>query len=217
MAEQLTAAGHQAKIIAYSADPTLGYAELAELIQEQLPLAPFVILGESFSGPLAIEIAATEKERVKGLVLAGSFAKHPLPRLFAPLSKLYHRTLAPLWLVRLLLLSGFGDRALKDKVSSVLRSLPNAVVRKRLSEVVRVDKTAQLSEINCPLVYLRGTKDWLIGKASVDLITQHSKDCKIVEIPGPHLLLSVNAQNTAQYLARFSLKGINRIDRARDD
>ena len=46
-------------VVSYPPDQKLGYEELLPLVLERLPAAPFVLLGESFSGPLAVMAAAT--------------------------------------------------------------------------------------------------------------------------------------------------------------
>jgi pimeloyl-ACP methyl ester carboxylesterase len=51
-------------------DQALRYDELLPLVLEHLPTdRPFVVLGESFSGPLAIRIAAVRPPCLRALVL----------------------------------------------------------------------------------------------------------------------------------------------------
>jgi len=51
----------QALIFRYPAEARLGYAELTKFVKEQLPVnEPYILLGESFSGPIAVSIAATQ-------------------------------------------------------------------------------------------------------------------------------------------------------------
>ena len=44
--------------VSYPTDQPLGYNELLALIETSLPSDPFVVVGESFSGPLALMLAA---------------------------------------------------------------------------------------------------------------------------------------------------------------
>ena len=54
--------------------PHLGsYADLLDAIRDQLPDGRFIILGESFSGPLALQIARELPERVTAVILCNSF------------------------------------------------------------------------------------------------------------------------------------------------
>src|SRR5262245_31175156 len=56
------------RLISYPNEP-LSYDDLTQFVVERIPNRRFAILGESFSGPIAIEIAATQP-RVTGLILA---------------------------------------------------------------------------------------------------------------------------------------------------
>ncbi len=53
------AAGIEPLIVRYPCDVLLGYRELLPLVEEQLPAGPFVLLGESFSGPLTVMVAGS--------------------------------------------------------------------------------------------------------------------------------------------------------------
>src|SRR5882724_3945896 len=57
-------------VVAYPSDHPLGYDELEELVRSALPQnRSFVVLGESFSGPIAIRIAAHWLTNFRGLIL----------------------------------------------------------------------------------------------------------------------------------------------------
>jgi pimeloyl-[acyl-carrier protein] methyl ester esterase len=65
--------------VSYPTDRVLGYAELTQIARESLsPDEPFVLLGESFSGPIAISLAASAPPGLLGLVLCCTFARSPL-------------------------------------------------------------------------------------------------------------------------------------------
>ncbi|MEO7323268.1 MAG: hypothetical protein ABIW82_00405 [Dokdonella sp.] len=73
-------------VVSYPRDKVLDYSELEAFARAALPLdRPFVLLGESFSGPIALSIAAKPPSGLVGLVLSTSFAKSPIP-LFSPLA-----------------------------------------------------------------------------------------------------------------------------------
>jgi pimeloyl-[acyl-carrier protein] methyl ester esterase len=71
------------RIVAYPKDQPLGYDELEALVMAAIPRnQPFVLLGESFSGPLAIRIAARAPAGLAAVILSASFAKNPFPWLW---------------------------------------------------------------------------------------------------------------------------------------
>ena len=68
------------RIVAYPKDLALGYDELETLVLAALPRdRRFILLGESFSGPIAIRIAARSPAGLVALILCGTFAKNPFP------------------------------------------------------------------------------------------------------------------------------------------
>jgi pimeloyl-[acyl-carrier protein] methyl ester esterase len=74
--------GVSGNVVPYPPDVPLGYDELEPLVREALPTrGHFVLLGESFSGPLAIRIAANPPPALVGLILCVTFASTPSPTL----------------------------------------------------------------------------------------------------------------------------------------
>src|SRR4051794_17198322 len=72
--------GVEPMVVKYPPDRAMNYAELEELVRASLPVErPFVLLAESFSGPVAVAIAASKPAGLRGLVLVCSFVRSPLP------------------------------------------------------------------------------------------------------------------------------------------
>ena len=62
--------GIDTQIVSYPTDLPLGYAELERRVCDELPGdRSFVLLGESFSGPIAIRIAVAPPPGLKGVIL----------------------------------------------------------------------------------------------------------------------------------------------------
>jgi len=67
------------RVVSYPTDGPHGYAEPLPLVLEATPLqGEFLILGESFSGPLAIQTAARQSAGLVGIVLCATFARKPV-------------------------------------------------------------------------------------------------------------------------------------------
>ncbi len=93
----------QVTVLTYPADIPLSYKALEDRVRESLPTdAPLLLLGESFSGPIAIRIAAHPPPNLVGVVLSTTFACSPLPGLspiapllrFAPVRGVPHALLS---------------------------------------------------------------------------------------------------------------------------
>jgi len=79
---QVLCAPWETQVIAYPKDEPLGYDELERRVRGALPDdRPFVLLAESFSGPIAIRIAASPARAMRGVILCGTFARNPYPLL----------------------------------------------------------------------------------------------------------------------------------------
>ena len=69
-------------VVTYPNDRPMDYAGHEAVARASLPIdRPFVLLGESYSGPIAISLAATAPPGLIGLVLCCSFARNPRPGL----------------------------------------------------------------------------------------------------------------------------------------
>ena len=70
----------ETRVVAYPPDGSQRYTDLLEYVRASLPVdEPFVLLGWSFSGPLALMIAAEHPENFRGVILCASFQSNPRP------------------------------------------------------------------------------------------------------------------------------------------
>ena len=73
--------GFVPRVIEYPCDRFLDYGDLLPFVRGQLPQdSDFVILGESFSGPLAVMLAAERPRGLRAVVLVATFVTRPRPR-----------------------------------------------------------------------------------------------------------------------------------------
>jgi pimeloyl-[acyl-carrier protein] methyl ester esterase len=190
------------RVISYPNSEPLTYDELTTFVLERTPDSRFVILGESFSGPIAIEVAATEP-RVAGLILASSFARHPMPTLFVPLARMIDLKWVPARIVVAALLGSARKPDLTESLGRVLAKLPREVVRARASEVLRVDKRNRLRAVTCPMLCLHGRFDRLVRKKYLDEVTSSNPKCEVRMFDAPHMLLQTHAAEAATAINHF--------------
>ena len=195
-------------IVAYPSDQILPYSELEALVRDSLPEGRFVLLGESFSGPIAISIAATQPRGLAGLVLSTSFARTPVPLLssFAALVRVAPVRALPQWLLSSILLGSWRTPELMSSLRHALESVAPEVLRARVAAAMRIDVSSRLAEINLPILYLRGTNDRLMPSAASREIASKAKDVSVVDILGPHLLLQTAPRDCAQAVAEFAAR-----------
>jgi pimeloyl-[acyl-carrier protein] methyl ester esterase len=201
LADQL-ALHRPVQLFAYPPDQPLNYAQLTTYVVERVPNRPFVILGESFSGPIAIEIAATDPRAV-GLVLASSFARHPLPAQFAALARLFDLRWLPKRIMATALMGSTATPELAARLHQVLAALPREILQFRAREVLRVDKRNRLSEITCPVLSLHGRFDHLVNRRRVDEIATAQPRCQVHWFASSHMLLATHPDAAAKAINHF--------------
>lgn len=196
--------------VAYPTDRTLGYRDLTALARDALPRdEAFVLLGESFSGPIAIALAADPPPNLRGLVLSTTFAKAPVP-VPAPLAAL--AALARIAPVRTLptaalsfaLLGRWATPALRRELRDALDTVAPAVLRARAEAAMRVDVRDRLARIRMPALCLRATGDRLLRPGAHRALCAGLADAREVAIDGPHLLLQTRAPAAVDAIARFA-------------
>lgn len=198
--------GMDAQVLRYPPELT-AYPDCVAFARAQLPVdRPFLLLGESFSGPVAIALAAEQPKGLLGLVLCSTFARSPHPGLSwaAPLVRALPAFRMSHWLIRYLLLGTWATRpllALADNLPSVV---PAATMKARLLAVVAVDHTPLLSRIQVPVLALRATQDRLVPKASDRWTKAHLPGLETKLIPGPHWLLQARPEVTARAIEAFA-------------
>ncbi|WP_374940826.1 alpha/beta fold hydrolase [Bradyrhizobium sp. SRS-191] len=183
-------------MVAYPADLCLDYDQLTAFVIERLPRTPFVILGESFSGPSAIEIAATQPH-VAGLILASSFAHHPLPTWLALFTSLLDLSWIPTRMISMVLIGSAAPSDLKLRLSDVLSAVPRDIIRARANDVLRVDRRSRLSQTRCPMLCLHGSRDWMVHPRYVAEFLALRPDCQLKWLDAPHMLLATHVNAAA--------------------
>ena len=203
----LAALGVPARAVAYPPDRPLGYGELEALVRAQIPsTAPFIVLAESFSGPLAIRIAADPPPALVGVVLSTSFACAPV-RCLSPLAPLLRFAPArpPVPLLSWLLLGPWATPQLQAQLVTVLHTVSPAALRARAAAALRVDVSGLLGSVRVPVLQLVASRDRLLASSASELLAAHLPLCRTVTLQGPHLLLQAEARSAAEAVAEFSL------------
>lgn len=196
--------------VAYPTDRCVARPCLHESIQAAIPpVGNYVLVAESFSGPLAIEHTAARPERLSAVVLVASFAASPLPRglrwlrIFAGVARMP----LPEFLVRLLLV-GRGARAdLVHEVRAAIHSVRPGVLVDRLRQVFSVDVRSKLSSVDVPVLYILGSADRLVGARGLAQYEGQLKQLTSEVIDGPHLLLQTRPRECAEAIAQFLSQG----------
>jgi pimeloyl-ACP methyl ester carboxylesterase len=196
----------QPRVIAYPPDSVLGYADLERHVRAALPVdEPFVLLAESFSGPLGIAIAAAPPPGLRGLILCCTFARNPRPRL-APLARIGDHlplTALPSTAMSFFLFGPFGTPPLRAALARALASVRPVVLRSRLLAIAAIDVTPALRRVAVPMLYLRALNDRLVPRAAGDVIRSNAPAIGLREMAGPHALLQASPVASFEAMRAF--------------
>lgn len=196
----------QSTIVGYLTDEVLSYVELTTLARASLPQdRPFVLLAESFSGPIAVLLAAAKPSGLVGLILCASFVRNPRPALgrLAVLFRSLSTNRLPKRLLRTLLLGSSAARHVRDDLDRVLKKVQPRVLADRLRSIVDIDVTDELKQINLTCLYLRASNDRLVPPASSLPFESLVPRWRMHELSGPHLLLQVAPMAAAREVRDF--------------
>ncbi|MDQ3818282.1 MAG: alpha/beta hydrolase [Acidobacteriota bacterium] len=203
-------------VISYPTDRFLGYSELSKYVLEKIPQdEPIVLLAESFSGAVAIELMASYPSNIQALILCASFVTNPAPRVFNRIGFIFNPQLfkmrPPAPIVRHFLL---GQDASSDSVNTfleVLKSVSPQVLSSRLQSVLEVDATEALRQCRVPILYLAAKRDKLVGKRSLTEIKSLAPTVEAATIDASHFLLQSRPKEAIKVIENFLCRVVRNI------
>ena len=194
--------GLEVQILDLPADGDQDYRTLAERLTGELDDRPCVLLGESFSGPLAYRLAMAKPPGLRGVIFAASFLCRPQPLLmlakYLPLPKgLLKRSS----LLRLFCLGNSASPALLELLQREIGALPQSLLRARLASLN--DLQAPTGCITLPALQLLPSRDRLVTRHAAASLQKYCRQLQRVTIDGPHFLLQSQPQACARAIEGF--------------
>jgi len=205
--------------VSYPPARELGYEDLLPKVLSALPAdMPFVLLGESFSGPLAVMAAATRPPGLRGLVLVATFVRNPVWSRPGWLRHLAHRytfrCLMPIARV-IAPLRGCKTPELRALSAAARADLTPAVMSHRVRSVLRADVREELAACPVPVLYLHGDRDGVVGRRNLADVMRIRPTTEVVGIAGaPHMVLQTRPAESAEAIARFMATVIGEVSSA---
>ena len=193
-------------VVSYPVDAPLGYEGLEQIARTAIPPeGPVILLGESFSGPIAVSLAASLGERLAGLILCCTFVRNPLPMLSGlrgwvgklPVGRI------PVSLFSCGLLGLSSAKSLRVALAASMVGVSPEVLRERMRAVLAVDVSEKLSQLHAPLLYLRATRDWVVPRAAGEWIVRLAPQTQVAEFDAPHFLLQTVPTEAGEVVSKF--------------
>jgi pimeloyl-ACP methyl ester carboxylesterase len=192
------------KVVRYPNDPSLGYAGYAELARNVIGRREVFLLGESFSGPVAVRVAAQLGAQIKALILAATFLKNPWPGWFIRWASHTDPDETPKKIRDAILMGSYGDDELRNKVDRIVRALSRPVRTARLKAIAEVDVRDDFAKLSCPILVLHGRKDWLVSITAMQKAVCNKGGARIVAFSAAHMLLQTCADEAAMEIRAFA-------------
>ena len=165
-----------------------------------------VLIAESFSGPVAIALAARHPANIRCLVLCATFAISPFRTLLRAARIVPKRLFRPSLLlppmVHHFCFSG-ASISVRPSPVAVVSTVPPAIMRARLACLATTDVRPLLPRIAMPVLYLRASNDRIVSARRSLELTSLLPNVKATEIDGPHLLLQARPRECAAAITDF--------------
>jgi pimeloyl-ACP methyl ester carboxylesterase len=200
--------------LSFPPDAPLGYDDLLALVRERLPRGRFLLLAESFSGPLAVRLAAERPKGLMALVLAATFVHRPLNPLLHPLRGLVGARLfgmpMPAPLVRHFMAGPDAPDEIVAEVQRAVAAVSAEVLAHRSAEALRVDARDALAAVEVPVLFVAPTRDRLIRTDACEDVLAVRPDAEVAAIEGPHMILQrcphASLARIEEFLARVTAR-----------
>jgi len=182
------------------------YNAYCDFVVSQLPIdTPYFVLGESFSGPVALLLGSRTPPGCLGLILSCSFASSVTPS-FLPgktVVKNIPISAVPVSAIRVALMNTFKQTAASRALDDVLNSLDADIVTTRLQLILDLDIRDKLPSMELPTLVLRASQDKLVGIRSSQEMVDLLPNAQETVIRGPHFLLQTEPNQCADSVVEF--------------
>jgi len=180
------------------------YSELEALVRADLPAEDFVLLAESFSGPLAAMIAADPPPSMKGVIFAVTFARRPRPYPIWSAHLIRFLPFRRAWFTRPLLWGSLRyrpERVLEDLFVETVAKVPAKTFALRSHQTLRADVRHLLANLPVPAICVKARHEYVVRQSAWKDF--EAAGIPVIEIDGSHLLMYEKADQAELALRPF--------------
>jgi len=178
-------------IVSYPVDLKLSYEDLLEFVVKQLPDEKIVLLAESFSGPIAYQLALDIPEKIESIIFVASFINNPrkfimfLSR-FLPIRLLLLLPIPEL-IVKIFLFGFNINKQMIDLFKQSIKQVQPEVLAFRLREISGLQQCHNTSDIR--VTYIQAQNDKLVPRCCLDEFRKVFSNVNVIKLSGAHFIL----------------------------
>jgi len=198
-------------VVRYPGNTPMSFQEHIDFARDRVPDdEPFVLLAESFSGPIGLQLLAEPPENLVGVIFVATFERYPKPFLLDMARLLPQGLLQKLFatspLCRLFCL-GSADREAVAIFQKALASVKLPVLSKRLKILAELPPPPE-TPFSGPCLYLQSSHDRLVPERAATRLQHHLPQMQLEQISGPHIILLAQPEAGARVIGNF-IEGIS--------
>jgi len=195
-------------VVRYPCDKVMSFQDHVRFARAHLPdETPFVLLAESFSGPVALQLLAAPPGNLLGVIFVATFGRYPKPFL------LDLARLLPQKLLHRLFCTNLGTRffclgSAPAEAVTLFRQALASVALKVLSKRLQILAELPPPEVayQGPALYLQATHDHLVPPRAAAQLLRDLPQLQAVQCAGPHILLLADPKAGARQISAFITK-----------
>lgn len=192
-------------VLSYPTHEVRSYEELTEYVLEKISSikGQFVLLGESFSGPIALFISARSVEGLIGTILVATFELAPYFSFtkYFPWSFVFN--VAPMLYWLRIKLSDKNTSGILKTASIELQKTKPQVLAERVRSALLVDAREALERSAVPMIYFRAKYDFVVPKWNLTRMLALRPDIKVITFDTQHFLLQSAPQKAWHAIDTF--------------
>jgi surfactin synthase thioesterase subunit len=197
----------ETQVISYPESGGQDYPALAGYIQTKIPdNEDYILLGESFAGPLVYDIASKDQKNCKAAIFVATYLTNPSPIALKTLTALpaglISFFLSKPAIIAKLSLSKNADPSIAKAIADNFASVKSDIIKQRLMTINNLGE-APTESLSMPCLNLTATDDNLVMK---EKINEFKALCAVLDIEsakGGHFVLQENPEQSAKLVNIF--------------
>jgi len=181
------------------------YHEQAIEIASTLTNQKLLLVAESYSGRIAYELCEQLSKNITGIVFIASFIDSPsVTAKLAKLIPVFMLKPSPIskWLLGKMGFSGFGNKALVNRVFESLAIADKHKLKARLKNISNLSAPTKTYDISC--VYIQPSTDLLVSSKAAQNIKTVFPNTELVSLQGGHFIAQSNPAGCAKVIQNIA-------------